>query len=66
MILTLYKPKYIFETLVNPLKFQIIFIMLHFFFNKYKRLLYGILTLEKMLNIMIIIKTNYINFWLRG
>mgnify|MGYP003688150067 CR=1 FL=1 len=47
-ILTLYKPKYIFATLVNPLKFQINFIMFHYFFYKYKHILYGILTLELM------------------
>ena len=32
-MLTLFKPKYTFKTLVNPLKFQIIFIMLHFIFS---------------------------------
>ena len=47
--LHVYKPKYIFKTLVNPLKFQIIFKMLHyFFFYTYKHILYGILTLELM------------------
>ena len=43
-IFTLHKTKFIFKTLLNPLKLQIIFIMLHFFF--YKRILYGKLTLE--------------------
>ena len=38
-ILTLYKPKYIFQTLANPLKFQIIFILLQFFFYMYKRII---------------------------
>ena len=60
--LTLYKPKYIFETLVNPLKFQIKFDNASFLSHKYKRILYGILTLELMQNIMIITKINDINF----
>ena len=59
-ILTLFKSKYSFKTSVNPLKFQIIYAS--FLFYTYKRILYGILTLQLMSNIIIIIKINFINF----